>query len=178
MLKDHRIETGRLTLLPLCQYDLDWFVAFNGLPEIRKHLWDDNVLSHSDAENILKQNKAHFDDDDYGLWKALLRNDVVGYYGLWHFFGEPRPQLVYATAPGFSGCGFAVEASKAIADYAFSRLGFDYLDAATDAANEASQFVARKIGMTFHSERMEDGKPTIFFRLTAARLEARENPVR
>lgn len=66
----------------------------------------------------------------------------------------------------------------AIAGYAFLRLGFDYLDAATDAANKASQSVARKIGMTLHSERMEEGKPTMIFRLTAAPLKPFESPVR
>ena len=59
-------------------------------------------------------------------------NEVIGYTGLWYFFNEKQPQLIYALLKQFTKRGYALEASKAIIQYSFNTLGFQYLIAATD----------------------------------------------
>jgi len=54
-------------------------------------------------------------------------NTYAGFAGLWSFFGEDQPQLLYALAPNEIKKGYAAEASKAVINYAFNKLKFKYL---------------------------------------------------
>ena len=101
------------------------------------------------------------------MWKITTKTtgDFVGYAGLWFFFEEAQPQLIYALNETSAGNGYATEAARLIIQYAFEQLKFDYLLAATDAPHLASQAVATRLGMKKTSTESKDGKATIFFRL-------------
>ena len=158
------LDTRRLTLTPLGAPDLDWFHTINTQPEVRRFLWDDQVISRDAAREMLSANEVQFAEHRYGLWKAERQDLKIGYYGLWHFFGEAQPQLVYVTDRLQTGKGIASEASAAVLAYAFDTLGFAHVDAATDTANAASRSVALSLGFEPNGERTVDGKPTLFFR--------------
>ena len=158
------LTTTRLTLTPLSQADLSWFLTLNGRPQVRRHLWDDARLSPDTAEQVLTDNQKLFAERRYGLWKACHDADPVGYYGLWHFFGEGQAQLLYVTAPDRVRQGFAREAAGAVIDHAFTTLDYAYLDAAVDAGNEASCALALALGFQETRRDTIDGKPTLFFR--------------
>ncbi len=119
------------------------------------------------AEQIVLQNEKHFAENKYGLWKIKIpgRSQVIGYTGLWYFFDEPQPQLLYALLPAFTKQGFAREAAAAVIRYALDSLGFSYLLAATDEAHIESQKVAESLGMEYFEKRTEEGKPTKFYRI-------------
>lgn len=161
------LSSPRLHLTPFPKDELKLFHQLNTYPFVRQYLWDDEVISIDLAAQILDQNAQHFKEDQFGLWKISNKETdaLIGYVGLWFFFEEPQPQLIYALHPEAAGNGYATEAARLVMDYAFQELGFDYLIAATDEPHLASQAVAQRLGM--QQDRIEsiDDKLTVFFRL-------------
>jgi len=160
------LYTDRLSLEPLQLDDLPWFHLLNTDPVVRKYLWDDQVIAESEARDILQQNQQLFSEKGYGLWKICRTEDqqAIGYTGLWFFFEEPQPQLLYAILTPFGKKGYATEAARAVMDFAFMSLGWTYLIAATDPPNRSSMAVARRLGMRLWKEKTDSGRKTIFYR--------------
>ena len=163
----HVLHTKRLDLVPFSSVDTDLFLQLNTTPFVRAYLWDGEIISATTAEEIIRQNHEHFRKDNYGLWKIRFpeKQQMIGYAGLWDFFGEPQPQLIYALAESYTRKGYATEAGARIIQYAFEELGFKYLLAAMDEPHLASQQVARRLGMALLETRSEQGKPTVFYRI-------------
>ena len=161
------LSTERLDLRPLELDDTLLFHRINTDPFVRQYLWDDELISEETARSIIEQNIQHFEQDRFGLWKIYLKDSqtLIGYTGLWHFFQEPQPQLIYALLETYCSRGLATEAARAILTYAFSELSFKYLIAATDKPHLASQKVAHRLGMRLVEEKVKDGKSTLFFRI-------------
>ena len=164
---EHIIISDRLRLVPFTQNDASLFQELNNDPFVRKYMWDDEQIEIDTAHEIMAKNDQHFNDDQYGIWKIKLKTDdeLIGYVGLWYFFEELQPQLIYALLERYTKKGFAKEASLAIINYAFNQLDFEYIVAATDEGHQASQKVAIKLGMSFVEKRIENGKPTLFYRI-------------
>ncbi len=161
------LSSPRLHLTPFSKEELALFHQMNTSPFVRQYLWDDEIIPLELAEQILDQNTRHFQDDQFGLWKITSKgtDNFIGYAGLWFFFEESQPQLIYALHPEAAGNGYATEAARLVIDYAFHELGFEYLLAATDKPHLASQAVARRLGMQQNRIESMDGKVTVFFRL-------------
>ncbi|UOY07993.1 GNAT family N-acetyltransferase [Muricauda sp. SCSIO 64092] len=166
-MEDFQFNTARLRLLPFILEDSKAFQLLNNDAFIRKFLWDDERIDAIMADEIMEQNLRHFEEDQYGLWKIQLRGKgrTIGYVGLWHFFDEPQPQLIYALLEPHTKKGYATEASWLIVNYALEQLGFAYLTAATDEPHLASQRVAQRLGMSFVEKRIEDNRPTLFYKI-------------
>ncbi len=161
------LSSPRLRLTPFLTAEVELFHQMNTSPFVRQYLWDDEVISIELAEQILAQNAQHFKEDRFGLWK-ITHNETdafIGYAGLWFFFEESQPQLIYALHPEATGSGYATEAARLVIDYAFHQLGFSYLIAATDEPHLASQAVAQRLGMQQDRVETMDGKVTVFFTL-------------
>ena len=161
------LQSERLDLKPFESTDFSLFHQINTDPFVRKYLWDDESISLETAKEILQKNTKHFQNDEFGLWKIQLKTEVktIGYAGLWYFYEEAQPQLIYALLPSYSGNGFAIEAAQLVLNYAFNDLGFNYLIAATDEANLASVMLAQKLGMHFREMKIMYGRPTLFYRI-------------
>ena len=165
------LSSPRLHLIPFPTNELALFHQLNTSPFVRQYLWDDELISMELAQQILDQNAQHFQTDRFGLWKITdkARGTFLGYAGLWFFFEEPQPQLIYALHPDAAGNGYATEAARLVIHYAFQQLGFDYLIAATDEPHKASQAVAQRLGMQQDRTESIEGKVTVFFRLEKKR---------
>ncbi|MEM6643605.1 MAG: GNAT family N-acetyltransferase [Bacteroidota bacterium] len=165
------IETKRLVLTPFGLDDADLFHQLNINPYIKEFLWDSEQITLDEAREIMLKNERHFEKDSFGLWMVKLKDteETIGYTGLWYFFGEKQPQLVYALLQQFTKQGYAKEFSKAIIRYSFETLNFKYLIAATDEPHLASQKVAKSVGMKLQERRIENGKPTLFFKIEKGR---------
>lgn len=77
----------------------------------------------------------------------------AGFVGLWMFFDEKQPQLLYGLLPDKTGLGYATEASRAIIHYAFNELKFNYFIASCDTPHTASRKVCERLNMTMIEEK-------------------------
>lgn len=162
-----KLHTKRLTLNPTGENDCDTLFRIVTNDVVRKYLFDNEVLSMAQVEDLLATSIKTFQLKRYGLW--LINHDelngIIGFVGLWHFFEEPQPQLLYALLPAFKKQGYASEASKEIIRYAFEELHFNYLSASCDTPNGESHKVAERAGMKKSKEQIMEGKPITFYQI-------------
>lgn len=163
----YRFTTERLQLEPLTASDLPVLHALLTDPSVRQYLCDDQVIPVSEAANILETALGTFAKEGYGLWLVypIGQLEAVGFVGLYGFFSEAQPQLLYALRPQYQGQGFATEASRRIVQYAFDALGYAYLEASCDVPNVASVRVMERLGMERLKEERIDDKALVWYRL-------------
>lgn len=164
-----QLHTQRLLLNPLSLADHTSLHELWIQPTVRKYLWDDVVISAEQVTDILRTNLEQFAKEQSGLWGIHLKGapHLIGFCGLWYFFEEPQPQLLYGLGQGYYQKGYAQEAAHSVIEYAFSTLGFSYLTAAIDAPHQASIRLAERLGMKRFRQDILEGKPTLFYRLEA-----------
>lgn len=164
------MKTDSVELIPMDSSDFEVFKEINTNAFVRKYLWDDRIMPDHIFHQILNDVEHHFKKDNWGLWKIVLLDSqsIVGYAGLWLFFHEFQPQLLYAIKPEHKGKGYATESAKLIVDYAFNQLRFTSLIATMDKTNVDSRKVCDRLGFTFIEEKEIEGKPILFYAKTKA----------
>ncbi len=70
----HEIETARLRLLPLAKADVDEVHALWSSPEVRKYLWDDEVITRQRTASLVEESLRLFATHGYGLRGARLHD--------------------------------------------------------------------------------------------------------
>lgn len=161
------LETQRLRLKPIFKSDFTTLHAIFIDPYVCKYLCDDKVLSLQQIEEMSSQSQKHFAEAGFGLWfiETKQEENIIGFVGLWYFFEETQPQLVYALLPHATKKGYATEAATRILEYAFNELGYNYVSASCDRPNLESQKLAIRLGMRQVEERIENDNPILFFRI-------------
>jgi [ribosomal protein S5]-alanine N-acetyltransferase len=165
------LETQRLVLRPIFESECSTLQRIFADPHVRKYLCDDEVFSLEQVGEMLKQSVKHF-EEKFGLWFIQVKgeNEAIGFVGLWYFFEEEQPQLIYALLPEALKQGYATEAATRIAEYSFDQLGYTHLLASCDRPNIESQKVAQRLGMNPIEEKIVNGNPIVFFRLEKPQL--------
>jgi ribosomal-protein-alanine N-acetyltransferase len=163
----HALETERLRLIPFELMDLDLLHKTFTNPFVREYLWDNEIISREKTREILLTNEQYFENNSWGLWKVIIKRDqeYAGFAGLWIFFEDSQPQLLYGLLPGQTGMGYATEASNAVIDYAFNDLKFNFVVASFDTPHMASRKVCEKLHMKEVEEKCMDGKWTTFYQI-------------
>jgi ribosomal-protein-alanine N-acetyltransferase len=161
------LETDRLTLTPVSTDKFNDFYKVFTNEFVRKYLCDDTVLSQYQVQSFIDTSDKMFIEKQYGLWSIRTKETkaMIGFSGLWFFFDENQPQLLYALLPQYTKLGYAKEASLAIIGYAFNQIGFTFLDASCDTHNINSHKVALAVGMSKVREETIDNKPITFYRI-------------
>ena len=174
-MKSQTIETARLRLRPLVRSDVDDLHRLWVDPDVRKYLWDDEVISRERAEAIIEASLTSFEADGFGLWAVLPRDEdlLIGFCGFWFFHEPPKLELLYGIAPTHWKRGLATEVVRALLRYGFAELSFERIEASTDALNLASQRVMEKAGMVFEKREYRDGLDTVYYALSREEFEAR-----
>lgn len=167
MQSTYNLHTERLSLVPMDLNDLAFFHSTNIDPFVRKYLWDDEEIPIELSRDILTETEKRFQEDGWGLWKMIRKTegDTIGYVGLWIFFEEEQPQLLFALLPAYTGHGYATEGAQAIIRYAFDELDYAYLIASLDAGHTESARVCERLNMRFVAEKNMDAKPTRFYQV-------------
>jgi ribosomal-protein-alanine N-acetyltransferase len=159
------IETARLRLRPFRLDDVD---ALHGLwtePEVRRYLWDGDVITRGRVESLVKTSLTSFEDHGYGLWAVFARYEesLIGFCGFWFFHEPPKLELLYGIAPTHWHKGLATEAARAMMNYSFKELSFERIEGSTDAANVASARVMERAGMSLWKRETTNGLDTVYF---------------
>lgn len=161
------LETPRLVLRPIAKPDLNTLYEMLTDASIRRYLCDDAVLPLAQVEAMLSQSIQQFQSEKFGLWfiETKSTQETIGLVGLWYFFEESQPQLLYALLPAATQQGYATEAAARILDYSFNELGYEWLTASCDRPNVASQKVAKRLGMQRKDDRIINNHPIVFFEI-------------
>ena len=162
-----KLTTERLTLAPFSDKIFDKIYEIFTDEYVRRYLCDNKVLSKDQVQSFFDTSKETFNEKQFGLWtiKTKTPEEIIGFAGLFHFFEEKQPQLLYALLPNYTRMGYAKEASLKVIDYAFNQLEFTYLDASCDKPNEASHKTALNLGMKKIKEELINDQETTFYRI-------------
>lgn len=117
-------------------------------PDVRRFLWDDEVVPVETVRAVLATSDASFAQAGYGLWVLLdASGALLGFCGLRRIEGSAEVEILYSVAPARWGDGLATEAAAAVLRHAFGAVGLRRVFGGIDAPNVASRRVLEKLGM-------------------------------
>jgi len=159
-----KIITDRVQLSPVTDENVKQLHQIWTLPEVRQYLWDDRIISLQETKEIVDRSKIAFENNEYGVWVARLKNNpsLIGFSGYWPFFEPPQIQLIYGLDPKYWKQGLGSEIARAMIEYGFNKYKFKTIYAACDAANLASIALMDRIEMEFYKQE----QATLFYRKT------------
>ncbi len=174
------LRTERLLLRRWRASDRAPFAALNVDPEVMRHF--PAALSRRESDELADAIDRGIGQDGWGLWALEERASgrFLGYTGLARPGFDapfmPAVEIGWRLAREAWGHGFASEAARAAAAYAFDELALRELVSFTVPANERSRAVMRRIGMQhdlagdFAHPRVPAGDPLsqhVLYRLSA-----------
>ena len=159
------IETERLRLAPLAQDEMEDLHLLWTRPEVRRWLWDDQVIPPEQTDEVVAESGRLFGERGFGLWgvRDPASDALLGFGGFWHFRDPPELELVLGLAPEHQGRGLATEAGRALIGHAFATLGFAEVRGSTDAPNAPSVRLMERLGMAFERRETVAGLDTVFY---------------
>ncbi len=159
------LETPRCSLRPVEPSDAEVLHALWTRPEVRRFLWDDELIPLSQTRQLVADSCARMKAGDYGLWLARLRDrnpsGVIGFTGFWPFHEPVRVELLFGLAGDHWGRGYATEIAEAMMGYGREHLAMEAMLASTDEPNRASVAVLDRLGFSQSHHDPETG--TLFF---------------
>lgn len=170
--QEFKLKTHRLLLIPLLPENINNLHNLWTLPEVRKYLWDDEIIPEEQTISILEENLKLFNTEKIGIWGIYPLNypvnldKLIGFCGFWYFHQPAELQIIYGLHPDYWQKGFAIEAGKTILKYGFEIKKFPSIIGSTDKPNLASIKVMEKIGMKFQEEKLINGLPTLYFSMS------------
>jgi RimJ/RimL family protein N-acetyltransferase len=161
------VETARLVLRRLVPADLDALFRLYSDEETRRY-FPEGTLSYADTKEELEWFlNGHPRHPELGLWATIHREtgQFIGRCGLlpWTIDQRPEVEVAYLIDKAYWGQGLGSEAAQAILDYGFGPLRLTRLICMIDPRNQASQAVARKIGMALEKEAEDEHGPYLLF---------------
>jgi len=155
------VRTERLILRPYTAADLDDYAAIQSDEEVVRYMFWPLRDRRESAKHLAKrrrQTRLEQSGDFVGLAIELPSTPslnprpesgrVIGDASLLlRSVGNRQAEIGWVLHPDFGGKGYATEASRAMLDLAFGRLGVHRVVAQLDARNSASAAMAERLGM-------------------------------
>ncbi len=145
------LRTERLLLRAWNTEDLSPFAALNADAAVVEHL--PGLLTPEESDALVTRIKSHFAKHNFGFWavEEKASGRFIGFTGLSHvhFVAHFTPcvETGWRLARHAWGQGYATEAAKAAAEFAFDHLNLQEITSFTVPANHRSQRVMQKLGM-------------------------------
>jgi RimJ/RimL family protein N-acetyltransferase len=146
------LETERLLLRQFSAQDAEFILQLVNEPSFIQNIGDRGVRTLEDARTYISNGPvASYAKNGFGLYLVALKeiNEPIGMCGLIKRDTLDDVDIGYAFLPEFWGKGYAVEAARAVKNYARDVIGLKRIVAITDPANEGSIRVLEKIGLRF-----------------------------
>ena len=146
------LETERLTLREFTTADAEFIFELLNEPSWIQNIGDRHIRTLDDASAyIVNGPRKSYEKNGFGLWAVVLKatNEAIGMCGLIRRETLEDVDIGYALLPRFWAKGYAVEAARAVKDYARDVIGLKRLVAIVDPANEGSIRVIEKIGLHY-----------------------------
>ena len=146
------LRTERLALRQWRDDDLGPFAALNADPEVMEHF--PATLSRAESDAFVERMRAGIEERGFGLWavEVVETGEFAGFVGLAeprfdaHF--TPAVEIGWRLGRAHWGRGYATEAARAAAAFAFDELRLAELVSFTAAVNGRSRRVMERLGMT------------------------------
>jgi RimJ/RimL family protein N-acetyltransferase len=169
-------ETARLRLRPYDPGDLDAMAEMFGDPDVTAYTFLGG-RDRAQTAAVLDEYMAFLAERGYGM--LAIQDRVAGrYLGEVGLFVSPMGPLAlrYALSRAAWGKGYAVEASIAVIDDSFERLGLDELIAGVKPENKPSLRVMEKLGFIYDRTITVSGHAFGIYSVTRDGWKARRRP--
>lgn len=145
-------ETERLILRPFRREDADFLLRLVNDPSFLANVEDKGLRTRCQASLYIERTLGAGCRDP-GLGQCLVaRRDTgrpIGMCGLVHRDPGPEVDLGYALLPEARGCGYALEAARAVVAWARDGLGLDAVFALVTPDNAPSIALLARLGFAF-----------------------------
>jgi RimJ/RimL family protein N-acetyltransferase len=170
------LETDRLVLRMLRESDLDAFAAMYADPEVMRYLGEGEPMLRAQAWRSLAMMVGHWHLRGYGLWAVEERasGHMIGRIGCWYPEGWPGFEVGWMLRRASWGLGYASEAARASAQFAFTQLQQPEVISLIHPENVPSIRVAERLGETLAGSTDVMGKTALVYRLTREEWEAQK----
>jgi len=146
------LTTRRLVLRPWQDADLPAFAALNADPRVMEFF--PKLLDRSESDSLADAIRKNCESRGFGLWaiEILGGDSFIGFVGLSvprfdaHF--TPCVEIGWRLAFEHWRKGYAIEAARAAARYAFGQLDLREIVSFTAAGNIRSRRVMERLGMS------------------------------
>jgi ribosomal-protein-alanine N-acetyltransferase len=148
-----RLETERLLVRPVSEADVESVFAYAHNPAVTRYtLWEAHRTTDDTLRFVRDYAEIRYGERVPEPLALCLREQpdwVIGSIGcFWANRANRCMEMGYALGEPYWGRGYAVEAARALAGYAFEHYPIERLQAHCIAANRASARVMEKLGMT------------------------------
>lgn len=150
MKRDFWLKTNRIGFSAWQHDDSKLAELLWGDPDVTRFIC---AKGHFSIDDIAKRlEKEIQNDSEYGVqyWPIfeLFSNELIGCCGL-RPHGENEYEIGFHLRPFFWGQGYAIEAARAVIDYAFTVLQAEGLFAGHNSQNTASKKVLTRLGFCY-----------------------------
>ena len=155
------ITTERLTLRQFTLGDVDDVYAYQRLPEVARYLYRPPRTRERCVEVLTRVSApVEWAEDGDELVLAVCRQEepgVVGEVVLRHASAHAKQaEIGWVLNPEYEGRGYATEAARALAAFAFDELGVHRLYARLDVLNSGSVKLCERLGMRCEARLIEN----------------------
>ncbi len=148
MKKFNFIETDRLIISTLKMKDKTEFFQYRSLPEVYQYQgWRPKDIE--EIEEFINKNVSvcpNTKNTWLQLAVCLKEGKLIGDIGIHFIDDDYQIEIGYTLSPEYQGCGYAVEAVKAVINYAFTVFSKHRITASVDPDNIKSIKLLQKIG--------------------------------
>jgi RimJ/RimL family protein N-acetyltransferase len=158
------LTTERLVLRTFRLDDLPHYAALNAQPAVFRYLGGEPI-SRQLSDDIAEWANGVYERDRMGLLAVERRSDgrFLGMCGLHRHSSVPdHVEVAWRLAFEHWGNGYATEAATAWLDYGFGELGLPEIISMTEAENDRSLAVMRRLGMRFDREQQIEDEGIVF----------------
>jgi RimJ/RimL family protein N-acetyltransferase len=170
------LTTERLRLEPIADHHFEGLQAMNRLPEVMRFITG-TPETPEQTRHMIEVVKGRWAQYGFSWWAFIERKSgrLVGAGCVQYLGRDPANphELGWRLVPDKWGQGLALEAARAMADWAFTALDAPLLVAVCQPDNANSAKVMAKLGMRYRGEETWYEGPHAVWELTRARWLAR-----
>ncbi|MBT8275171.1 MAG: GNAT family N-acetyltransferase [Bacteroidia bacterium] len=165
------IETDRLILRDMEEYDVEGIFALDSDPDVHEYLGKNPITTMKQAREVIDYVRNQYKKHGIGRWAVIDKktNDFIGWSGL-KFETTVREEfdyydLGYRFRKKYWGKGIATETAIASLKYGFEKLKLDEISGAADVDNLASNKILQKVGLKYVETFNYEGIPHHWYTL-------------
>lgn len=151
----HILDTERCSVREITPGDVDRLYeiyADRQITEFMEGLYENREDEVAYTKDYIR---CHYGFYDFGMWVIVDRATglVIGRAGFDMRQGYEEPELGFMVCREYQKKGYATEVCKALLSYGKEQLGFEKVGSFTDAENEASIRLLKKLGFSYQCDK-------------------------